>query len=186
MASRRDDEEWNVLVIGTRGETGKALTLLGEVGRFRTGGYPQVLIGSVARPRGKDDLLAGIGELTAGGERCTGVIDRVIPVEEAVSFPRDDVTETLCERFEPLAHRLCGKTFYVRAHLRGLKGRIEHPAVERALGDFLSEFAARAGAPPKVRFRDPDTVVVVEVVGRRVGYAFVGREERAQPLLRVK
>jgi len=29
-------------------------------------------------------------------------------------------------------------------------------------------------------------VVVVEVVGRRVGYAFVGREERAQPLLRVK
>jgi len=186
MASRRDDEEWNVLVIGTRGETGKALALLGEMGRFRTGGYPQVLIGTVARPRGKDDLLAGIDELVSGGERTTGVIDRVVPVEEAVSFPRDDVTETLCERFEPLASRLCGKTFYVRAHLRGLKGRIEHPAVERALGDFLSEYAARAGAPPKVRFKDPDVVVTVEVVGRRVGYAFVGRQERAHALVNVK
>ena len=113
-------------------------------------------------------------------------MDRIIPVEDAVSFPRDDVTETLCEIFEPLASRLCGKAFYVRAHLRGMKGRIEHPAVERGLGDFLVEFATRAGAPPSVRFRDPDIVVVVEVVGRRVGYAFLTREERSQALVNVK
>lgn len=186
MASRRDDEDWNVLAIGTRHETGKALALLGEAGRFRTGGYPQVLVGTVTRPGGRQDLMAGIAGIADGGERCTGVIDRLVPVEEAVSFPRDDVTETLCERFEPLAGRLCGKTFYVRAHLRGLKGRIEHPAVERALGDFLSEFAARAGAPPKVRFKDPDIVVVVEVVGRRAGYAFLGRVERGHALVKVK
>ena len=114
------------------------------------------------------------------------MIDRIVPVEEAVSFVRDDVTETLCEALEPRASRLCGKTFYVRVHLRGLKGRIEHPAVERALGDFLSEFAGRAGAPPKVSFKDPDVVVVAEVVGRRVGYAFLGREERSTDLVRVK
>lgn len=186
MALRRDDEEWNVLAIGARGETGKALSLLGEVGRFRTGGFPQVLIGTVARPAGREDLLAGIAELCGGGGRCEGVLDRLVPVEESVSFCRDDVTETLCERLEPLAPRLCGKTFYVRVHLRGLKGRIEHPAVERALGDFLSDFAARAGAPPKVSFRDPDVIVVAEVVGRRVGYAFLGREERGQALVRVK
>lgn len=186
MASRRDDEDWNVLAIGTRGETGKALALLAGFGRFRTGGYPQVLVGRVSRPTGKADLLAGIGTLVAGGEASTGVLDRIVPVEDAVSYARDDVTETLCERFEPLAPRLCGKTFYVRAHLRGMKGRIEHPAVERALGDFLSEFAARAGDPPKVSFRDPDIVVVVEVVGRRVGYAFLGRQERSMPLIHVK
>lgn len=186
MASRRDDEDWNVLAICTRGETGKALALLGGVGRFRTGGYPQVLIGQVARPGGKADLMAGLEGLADGGEHCAGVLDRLVPVEDAVSFARDDVTETLCERFEPLAARLCGRTFYVRAHLRGLKGRIEHPAVERALGDFLSEFAARAGEPPKVSFRDPDVVVVVEVVGRRVGYAFLGRDQRSLPLVRVK
>jgi len=185
MASRRDDEDWNVLAIGTRHETGKALALLAEAGRFRTGGYPQVLVGTVA-PRGKHDLMAGIAGIAAGDERSIGVIDRLVPVEEAVSFPRDDVTETLCERFEPLAGRLCGKTFYVRAHLRGLKGRVEHPAVERALGDFLSEFAARAGSPPKVRFRDPDIVVVAEVVGRRVGYAFLTREDRGHALVKVK
>lgn len=186
MASRRDDEDWNVLAIGARGETGKALALLGTAGRFRTGGYPQVLIGTVARPGGKAGLMAGLEGLAAGGPECEGILDRLVPVEDAVSFPRDDVTETLCECFEPLAPRLCGRTFYVRAHLRGMKGRIEHPAVERALGDFLSEFAARAGDPPKVSFKDPDYVVIVEVVGRRVGYAFLSREDRAHALVRVK
>ena len=184
MPSARDDEEWNVLAIATRGETGKALALLGEVGRFRTAGYPQVLVGTVARANG--DLLAGIGDIAAGGERTTGVIDRIVPVERALSFPRDDVAETLCENLEPLAPRLCGKTFYVRTHLRGMKGRVEHPAVERALGDFLSEFAMRAGAAPKVTFGDPDFVVIAEVVGRRVGYAFLGREERSKALVKVR
>lgn len=184
MAVGRDDEEWNVLVIATRGETGKALSLLGEVGKFRTGGYPQVVVGTV--PRSNGNLLAGIAELATGGERTVGVIDRMVPVEEAVSFPGDDVTETLCEKLEPLAPRLCGRTFYVRSHLRGMKGRIEHPAVERALGDFLTEFATRAGPAPKVTFTDPDYVVIAEVVGRRVGYAFLGREERSRALVRVR
>jgi tRNA(Ser,Leu) C12 N-acetylase TAN1 len=184
MAVGRDDEEWNVLAIATRGETGKALALLGEVGKFRTGGYPQVIVGTV--DRGGGDLLAGISELAAGGDRTTGILDRLVPVEKAVSFPGDDVTETLCEKLEPLAPRLCGRTFYVRSHLRGMKGRIEHPAVERALGDFLTEYAMRAGAAPKVTFTDPDFVVIVEVVGRRVGYAFLGREERSPTLVRVR
>ena len=182
----RDDESWNVLAIGARGETGKALAILGETGRFRTGGYPQVLIGNVARAGGDAALLDGLGELVRDPERTGGVLDRIVPVEEAVSFVRDDVTETLCEAMESRAPRLCGKTFYVRVHLRGLKGRIEHPAVERALGDFLTEFAGRAGDPPTVRFRDPDVVVVAEVVGRRVGYAFLGREERSTHLIKVK
>src|SRR5690349_14609921 len=129
MKAPRDDEDWNVLAIATRGETGKALALLGKVGRFRTGGYPQVLVGSV--PRRNGDLLEGLGELAAGGDLTAGVLDRLVPVERAVSFPRDDVAETLCETLEPLAPRLCGRTFYVRTHLRGMKGRIEHPAVAR-------------------------------------------------------
>jgi len=184
MHSRRDDEDWNVLAIATRGETGKALALLGEVGRFRTGGYPQVLVGRVARSNG--DLLGGLGELAGGGERTAGILDRLVPVERAVSFPGDDVADTLCEHLEPLAPRLCGKTFYVRTHLRGMKGRVEHPAVERALGDFLSELSARAGDAPKVTFGDPDFVVVAEVVGRRVGFAFLGREERSKALIKVR
>jgi len=185
MASR-DDESWNVLAVATRGETGKALELLAEYGRFRTGGYPQVIVGTVERAGGASSLLDGIEPLVADRGRTAGVLDRVVPVEEAVSFVRDDVTETLCEALEPHAGRLCGRTFYVRAHLRGLKGRIEHPAVERALGDFLHEFARKAGEPPKVRFDDPDFVVVAEVVGRRVGYGFLGRDERSAPLVTVR
>jgi hypothetical protein len=185
MAPRRDDEDWNVLAICTRGETGRALSLLGGIGRFRTGGYPQVLLGVVDRAD-PADLRCGVEDAARGEGPWAGAVERIVPVERAVSFVRDDVTETLCETLEPLAPRLCGKTFYVRTHLRGMKGRIEHPAVERALGDFLFEFASRAGEPPKVRFRDPDVVVVAEVTGRRVGFGFLTRELRALPLVKVK
>ncbi|HEY2775116.1 MAG TPA: THUMP domain-containing protein [Candidatus Binatia bacterium] len=186
--ARRDDEDWNVLVICSRGRTGAALSLLAKIGRFRTGGFPQVLIGTVARSGSAagDGLLEGIEELAAADPPWPDAVDRVLPVENAVSFVRDDVTETLCEHFEPLAARLCGKTFYVRSHLRGLKGRIEHPAVERALGDFLYEKASSAGAAPKVSFKDPDFIVAVEVVGRRAGFAFLSREVRSRPMVRVK
>jgi len=185
MATRRDDADWNVLAVGAQGRTGEALAVLSRFGRFRTGGYPQVLLGTVER-RSPEALGDGLGELLAADAVAPLPLERLCPVEDAVPFPRDDVTETLCEHFESRAARLCGKTFYVRASLRGLKGRLEHPAVERALGDFLYERASAAGAPPKVRFSDPDIVVVVEVVGRRVGFAFLDREMRAGPLVRVR
>jgi len=114
-------------------------------------------------------------------------VQRIVPVEAAPAFSADDVTETVCEHLEPLALRLAGKSFFVRAKLRGLKGRLEHPVVERAVGAFLVGFSSAAGGEPaRVAFDDPDEVVVLEVVGRRVGYAFLDRALRASPLVSVR
>ncbi|HYC53924.1 MAG TPA: THUMP domain-containing protein [Candidatus Binatia bacterium] len=183
---RSDGEDWNVLVIGKQGFTGRALNALDRLGRFRTAGYPQVLIGMVDRPEGDASGLDAILPAARGEGDYGELLERIVPVEKAVVFARDDVTEVMCVALEPLAARLCGKSFHVRAHLRGLKGRLEHPAVERALGAFLVEQARRAGPSPTVRFADADVIVAVEVVGRRVGYAFLTREMRGAPLVRAR
>lgn len=182
---RRDDEDWNVLAVCRRHRTGAALSALSSLGRFRTAGYPQVLVGTAARGVGAAPF-DGIEDLAEGRGAFADLFERVLAVEEALGFVRDDVTETLCEAFEGFGPRIAGRSFYVRVHLRGLKGRLEHPAVERALGEFLFEKAAAAGAAPTVRFRDVDVTVVAEVVGRRVGYAFLDREARARALVHVR
>ncbi|MBI5504149.1 MAG: hypothetical protein HY899_05085 [Deltaproteobacteria bacterium] len=188
--ARNDAEEWNVLVVCRQGPgvTGRTLAALGRLGRFRTGGYPQVLLGVVGRTRATSapSLAAGIEELVAGAAPFDELVERVLPVEKAILFRRDDVTETLCEELEGTGPRLAGRSFHVRSHLRGLKGRVEHPALERALGAFLAERAEAAGAPARVTFDDPDFIVAVEVAGQRVGYAFLDRELRASSRVRAK
>ena len=94
------------------------------------------------------------------------------------------MTEELCCALENAGPRVAGKSFHVRARLRGLTGRVDKSAVERALGGYLLDVAEASGAPARVTFSDPDTIVVVEVIGKRAGYAFLGRDVRAVPLVR--
>ncbi len=170
------------------GVTGRTLAALSRFGRFRTGGYPQVILGVVDRTGdGSPATLAdGIEELIAAEPPFDDLLERVVPVERSVLFRREDVTETLCEELNDCGPRLAGRSFHVRTHLRGLKGRVEHPAVERALGAFLSERAQASGVAARVTFNDPDIIVAVEVAGQRVGYAFLDRELRNSGRVRVK
>ena len=178
---RSDDAQpWNVVAIARDRVIGKALARLRGHGEFRTTGYPRVLVGEVGDPR------AFAGEAAADEASWSSLVQKLIPIDHSSVFERDDVTENLCVALAGVGPRLAGRSFYVRARLRGMKGRLEHPAVERALGAFLVDRAAAAGEPAAVRFSDVDFVVAVEVVGARAGYALLDREMRASPLLHVR
>ena len=174
--------EWNVLAVARQGAVRPALAALSEFGRFRTSPYPRVLTGLID---GRDHSSSAV-ERAGQNPAVTASVGRMVEFEASVVFPGDDLTETLCEEFAPLAARVCGKSFYLRTRLRGLKGRLEHPAVERALGAFLLERAASEGQPARVTFEDPDLVVAVEVVGRRAGYVFLDRNARSLPLAKLR
>lgn len=153
---------------------------LGSIGTFRNSPYAGVLIGSIPGAQPVDALVDAYA-------RCPEIFSevvRIIPVEASVVFVRDDVTEALCVALESHALRVAGKRFYARVRLRGLKGRIEGQAVERALGGFLLQRSLEAGRPASVCFDDADIVVVAEVIGRRVGYGFLDREALRMPLIR--
>jgi len=159
--------------------TGECLARLRALGSFSGTRYPAVVAGSVA-----GDAATVIREAYRTRLELFAAVERIVPVEESVAFERDDVTERLCEALEGAGSRLAGRSFYVRARLRGLKGRVEHQAVERALGAFLLERAEAAGQAARVRFADTDVVVAVEVLGSTVGYAYLDRELRAIDLVR--
>jgi tRNA(Ser,Leu) C12 N-acetylase TAN1 len=174
--------DWNVVVMTEPGATGRVLAALSGHGRFFPSQYPSVIVGRTE----SDDSLGALAELRRIDPGRFDHIRKIMPVESVVAFDRHDVTEALCVALHGKGARLANKTFYVRARLRGLKGRLETQAVERALGGFLIDEAARAGGNATVRFDDPDVVVIAEVLGKTVGWAFLERDRRDPALLRTR
>jgi tRNA(Ser,Leu) C12 N-acetylase TAN1 len=172
-----DPGSWNLVVFAREGSTGAVQRRLSRIVRARPTPYRGVLVAE-ARP----DPLAWLSEAWREDPELFDDVARIIPIDRASRFERDDVTETLCEKLaagEPLAG-----SFYVRARLRGLDGRLEARAVERAVGGFLLDRAEAMGLLASVRFDDPDLVVSIEVLGCQVGYGILDRTVRSLPFVR--
>ena len=68
-----------------------------------------------------------------------------------------------------------------------MKGRLHTPTIERALGDRVWRALEARGHVPRVDFRDPDAVLVVETVGDDAGLGVVTRALREEfPFVRVR
>ncbi len=190
-----------VLVVRDISE-GRAASLLSAVGDFRRTPYPGVLVGNfrTSLPAAPGDHAAepaadprhpfhgqSQNALLRAVHAEPGVfanVEKAVPIDVLLPFERDDVTETLCDALAGLSGLVAGRSFHVRARLRGMKGRVEGNAVERALGAYLYDRASADGDPPTVSFEDPDIIVVVQVLGCRVGYSFLEREVRSLEIVR--
>ena len=81
---------------------------------------------------------------------------------------------------------LCGCSFHVRMHRRGLKSELPSPSVEEFLDDAVLSAASQRGAPSRIDFSDPGYVIDVETVGNRAGLTLWSRNDlRRLPFLRV-
>jgi tRNA(Ser,Leu) C12 N-acetylase TAN1 len=179
MARGFDALPFNAVAIAQPRASARALASLEPFGVFRATPYRRVLLGQVA-----GDAPSALVSAYASRPECFTHLFRLHPLEDVVAFQGDDVTEALCEALENAGPRVAGATFHVRARVRGLKGRVETQAVERALGAYLLDLARAAGTEARVRFSDPDLVLAIEVIGRRAGYGFLDRTVRAVPLVR--
>jgi tRNA(Ser,Leu) C12 N-acetylase TAN1 len=172
-----DPGSWNLVVFACEGAAGAVQRRLARAVRVRPTPYRGVLVAEA-----RSDPLAWLCEAWAEDPGLFDDVARITPIQRTSRFERDDVTETLCENLAA-AEPLTG-SFYVRARLRGLDGRLEARAVERAVGGFLLDRAAALGLVAGVRFDDPDTVVSVEVLGCKVGYGVLDRRIRSLPFVR--
>src|SRR6185369_10221668 len=112
---------------------------------------------------------------------------KIVPVETIVRFDPMTAADTFATAAEPLLDRLADQSFFVRLERRGMKGRLHTPTLERALGDRVWRALEARGYKPRVEFRDPDAVLVVETVGDEAGVGVITRALRMEfPFVRVR
>jgi tRNA(Ser,Leu) C12 N-acetylase TAN1 len=105
-------------------------------------------------------------------------LSRVVPAERTFAFQSPEEFEANAREIAlGWVPRLAGRSFHVRLHRRGFKGRLSTPAEERFLDDVLLQALQAAGTPGSLSFEDPDAVVAVETVGDRAGMSLWTRDE---------
>ena len=168
-------EDWNVVVTVQSGHYREASRLLRSLGRVRRTAFYNVLTLQVEDVRQFLEVLRE--KLAIAPEQYEGL--HFMPVQKTFQFQSP-------VEFEALAHEavggwlaeLAGKTFHVRMHRRGFKGRLSSQDEERDLDKVLLAGLENIGKPGRISFDDPDIICVVETVGQRAGLSLWTREDR--------
>lgn len=170
-----DTIDWNVIVTVYDGEFSNAWRELAGFGTLARTNYWNVLVMGV----GDTDLfMQRINEHLEQDASLANSISRIVPVTEKFHFQSAEEFEakakTAVEQWLP---DLAGKTFHVRMHRRGFKGRISSQHEEQFLDHHLLEHLASAGQHAAIGFDDPDAIIVIETIDQTAGLSFWTRED---------
>ena len=168
-------QDWNAVITvhdGGYTQARKVLEPFGPVGRTE---YYNILVLRSGDPL---QLLDALRQQAEGSPSSIACLARVVPV--TVTFGFQTPTE-----FEELARQavgtflssLGGKSFHLRMHRRGFKGRLSGMEEEQFLDNYLLDALQRAGNPGRISFNNPDAIVALETVGQRAGLSLWNREE---------
>jgi tRNA(Ser,Leu) C12 N-acetylase TAN1 len=180
--ARSEVPDWNVIVTLSEPTFRIARNLLARWGRLRRTEYHNVAVMAVT------DTPAFLQEFAAAVEESPGILNamsHVVPFEHVFAF-KDAAEFEAKSREIALSHatQLAGKSFHVRLRRRGLKGIISTPEEERFLDDILLGALAAAGNPGRIRFDDPDYVLLIETVAGSGGVAlWTGEDLKRYPFL---
>ncbi len=89
---------------------------------------------------------------------------------------RKNFKQSQRNRFE-LSEETAGKSFHVRMHRRGFKGKISTVKEERMLNEAILKSLEELGTPGHLNFEDPDAILAVETLGQQAGFSIWMREE---------
>ncbi len=178
-------QEWNALISVKEHGFRQALDVFGEFGEVkRTEFYNIILL----RARDVAHMLETLRERSQKSPEFLAFLARLIPITRTFIFNSP-------EEFEDRARsavlgwtpQLSGKSFFVRIHRRGFKGRLSTMDEERALDTLLLEELEKTGNPGRIAFEDPDMVIAIETVGQWAGLSLFTREEgKRYPFVRVE
>ena len=175
---------WNVVVNLHEHGFKRAFKLLQGLGAVYTTEFLNVLVMEVSNiPRFLETLKAWVAE----DSNLLQILARVVPVTTTFSFQSPAEFETKAkEAVLPWVEQLAGKSFHVRMHRRGFKGRISSPESERFLDRILLEELVKMGQPGQISFEDPEAIIVVETLGQQAGLSCWSREDlQCYPLLKL-
>jgi tRNA(Ser,Leu) C12 N-acetylase TAN1 len=174
--------EWNVVVTVREPGYNQARKLLERFGEVSRTDYFNILLMQVAEPLQLLDLLRAEAERDPASVQP---LARVMPVFETFIFQTPaQFEEKARQAVDVWLPSLAGKSFYLRMHRRGFKGKLSGMEEEKFLDTYLLEQLDKAGSKGKISFEDPDAVIVLETVGPRAGLSFWTRDHlKRYPLL---
>lgn len=176
----------DAMVVATIREQGfeRARQLLAQFGQvFRTDYFNVLLL----VPDDPESFLERFAAMVRNIPQVMQVISRVVPAAESFRFEGPADFEARAQEIVlAWAPRLHNKSFHVRMHRRGFKGRLSSQQEERFLDRVLLAKLADDGAPGRILFDDPDAVIDVETVDDRAGLSFWTRDDLDRyPFLRI-
>jgi tRNA(Ser,Leu) C12 N-acetylase TAN1 len=167
--------DWNVVVSVRERGYRQARELLGEFGPVAKTDFYNVLVLKVDNIA---ELLEALRERLATDEKARSSLARVMPVTRSFTFQTPEEFESKAREAVPAwVPELAGKSFHVRMHRRGFKGRLSSQDEERFLDGFLMEHLEKAGTPGHITFEDPDAIIDVETIGQDAGLALWTRDD---------
>lgn len=177
-------QDWNAVITVQDGGYNQALKLLEPFGPVARTDYYNILVMRSGDPLQLLDALIAKGERAPGIATC---LARVVPVTMTFVFQSPaEFEENARQAVTSFLPSLGGKSFHLRMHRRGFKGRLSGMEEEQFLDAYLLQSLEKAGNPGRITFEDPDAVIALETVGQRAGLALWNREElRRYPLLHI-
>jgi hypothetical protein len=174
--------DWNVTVTLSEPTFRIARRLLARWGQLRRTEYHNVAVMAVT------DMAAFLQEFAAAVQESPGILNamsHVVPFDQVFAFENAAKFEAKSREIAlSYVPQLAGKSFHVRLRRRGLKGIISTPEEERFLDDVLLGALAAAGNPGRIRFDDPDYVLLIETVAGSGGAAlWTGEDLKRYPFL---
>lgn len=166
--------DWNV-VVTVQGSYTEALDVLRRFGDVSRTSFFNVLLLQVPNI---EDFLDRFDEAVREAPTELSVLSRILPVTERFHFQSRDELESKAHQIAlGWSASLAGKSFHVRMHRRGFKGRIHKTEQEQQLGAALLEHLEARGAPARLDFDDPDAVLAIETVGSEAGLSLWQRAD---------
>jgi hypothetical protein len=143
--------DWNVIVTLPEATFREARNLLRRWGEVRRTDYFHVLTIRV------DDDETFLAEIAKAIEESPGILNfvsHIIPAQRTFDFDTPEEFERKARDVAILwAPTLAGKSFHVRLHRHGFKGKLSIPKEERFLDERLMCWTPPAGLPLPIRTR---------------------------------
>ena len=167
--------DWNVVISLHERKYVQARKLLEKLGPVSRTSYFNVLVMKV---EDIGHLLETLQQWVEDEPHILTILARVIPVTQAFTFQTVEEFETKArETSLTFVPELVGKTFHIRMHRRGFKGRLSSQNEERFLDEVLLEAMDKMGKPSRITFEDPDAILALETVDCRAGLSLWRRED---------
>jgi len=168
-------KDWNVVVTVPEDSYNESRAFLRRLGDVEGTGFYNVLTMDV---HDITWLMEKLADRIKDAPETAALISHLAPAQQTFDFNGpEEFEERLALTARTWLPDLAGRSFHVRMHRRGFKGRLDSRREEQRLGGHLMDELEARGTPATVDFDDPDAIIAVDTVHHRAGVSLWTRED---------